>query len=82
MWNDKPDGYPIPARNPMGTGTNFYPWVWVRVQIYTRNLFANGQVPYPTRTRPVAIPNVNRMEDDCLLSSLMPTLDDVVVQVS
>jgi hypothetical protein len=27
MWNDKPDGYPIPVRNPtgMGTDTNFYP---------------------------------------------------------
>jgi hypothetical protein len=44
MWNDKPDGYPIPARNPMGTGTgtNFYPRV--RVQISTRNIFADGWV--------------------------------------
>jgi hypothetical protein len=25
MWNVKPDGYPIPVRNPTGTGTNFYP---------------------------------------------------------
>jgi hypothetical protein len=26
-----PDGYLIPAQNPagMGTGMNFYPWVWV-----------------------------------------------------
>jgi hypothetical protein len=26
MWNDKPDGYPIPAQHPMGTGMgiNFY----------------------------------------------------------
>jgi hypothetical protein len=42
MWNDKPDGYPIPARNPMGTGMNFY--TRVRVQISTRNLFAGGRV--------------------------------------
>jgi hypothetical protein len=44
MWNDKPDGYPIPARNPMGTGMNFYPWVRVQVQISTRSLFADGRV--------------------------------------
>jgi hypothetical protein len=46
MWNDKPDGYLIPARNPMGTGTgmNFYPRVRVRVQISTRSLFADGRV--------------------------------------
>jgi hypothetical protein len=27
MWNDKPDGYLIPTRNPtdMDIGTNFYP---------------------------------------------------------
>jgi hypothetical protein len=54
MWNDKPDGYPIPARNPMGTdmGMNFYPWV--RVQISTRILFASGRVialPDPNLTR-------------------------------
>jgi hypothetical protein len=59
MWNDKPDGYPIPARNPtgMGTGMNFYPWVWVRVQISTHSLFAGGWVivvpdPNPTRCHP------------------------------
>jgi hypothetical protein len=56
MWNDKPDGYPIPARNPTGTGTgmNFYRWVWVRVQISTRSLFAGGWVitlPDPNSTR-------------------------------
>jgi hypothetical protein len=46
MWNDKPDGYPIPARNPTGMGTsmNFYPWVRIQVQISTRNLFADGRV--------------------------------------
>jgi hypothetical protein len=44
MWNEKLDGYPIPARNPTGTGTgmNFYPWI--RVQISTRSLFAGGRV--------------------------------------
>jgi hypothetical protein len=42
MWNDKPDGYPIPTRNLMGTGMNFYPWV--RVQISTHNLFTDGRV--------------------------------------
>jgi hypothetical protein len=54
MWNDKPDGYPIPAQNPMGmrTGMNFY--LRVRVQISTRNLFVGGRVialsdPNPTR---------------------------------
>jgi hypothetical protein len=30
--------------NPTGTGMNFYPWVRVRVQISTRNLFAGGRV--------------------------------------
>jgi hypothetical protein len=44
MWNDKPDGYPIPARNPMGTGMNFYLWVRIRVQISTRSLFTGGRV--------------------------------------
>jgi hypothetical protein len=44
MWNDKPDGYLIPARNPTGTGMNFYPRVRVRVQISTRSLFADGRV--------------------------------------
>jgi hypothetical protein len=46
MWNDKPDGYPVPARNPMGmgTGTNFYPHVWVRVRISTYGLFTGGWV--------------------------------------
>jgi hypothetical protein len=55
MWNDKPDGYPIPAWNPTGTGTgmNFYPWV--RVQISIRSLFAGGRVialpdPLPSLT--------------------------------
>jgi hypothetical protein len=61
MWNDKPDGYPIPARNPMGTGTgtDFYPrvWVWVWVRIFTRNPFTGGRVialpdPNPTRCHP------------------------------
>jgi hypothetical protein len=55
MWNDKPDGYPIPARNLMSMGMNFYPWV--RVQISTRSLFASGRVialpdPNPTRCHP------------------------------
>jgi hypothetical protein len=57
MWNDKPDGYPIPAQNPMGMGTgmNFYPWV--RVRISTRSLFAGGRIialpdPNPTRCHP------------------------------
>jgi hypothetical protein len=57
MWNDKPNGYPIPAQNPtgMGTGMNFYPWV--RVQISTRSLFAGGRVITlpglnPTRCHP------------------------------
>jgi hypothetical protein len=45
MWNDKSDWYPIPARNPTGTGMNFYPWV--RVQISTHSLFADGQVIAP-----------------------------------
>jgi hypothetical protein len=51
MWNDKPDGYPIPTQNPMGTGTdmNFYPRV--RVQISTRSLFAGGRV--------IALPDLN-----------------------
>jgi hypothetical protein len=57
MWNDKLDGYPIPVRNSTDTGMNFYPRVWVRVQISTRNLFAGGQVivlpdPNPTRCHP------------------------------
>jgi hypothetical protein len=59
MWNDKPDGYPIPVRNPtgMGTGMNFYPWVQVWVQISTRSLFADERVialpdPNPTRCHP------------------------------
>jgi hypothetical protein len=57
MWNDKLDGYPIPARNPTGTGTgmNFYPRV--RVQIFTRSLFIDGRVialPDPNPT--LAIP--------------------------
>jgi hypothetical protein len=53
MWNDKPDGYPIPARNPMGMGTgmNFYPRVRVWVQISTRSLFTGGRV--------IALPNPN-----------------------
>jgi hypothetical protein len=44
MWNDKPDGYPIPAWNPTGMGINFYPRVRVQVQISTRSLFAGGRV--------------------------------------
>jgi hypothetical protein len=46
MWNEKPDGYPIPTQNPMGTGTgmNFYPRVWVRVRIFTRSLFSAGWI--------------------------------------
>jgi hypothetical protein len=46
MWNDKFEGYPIPVRNLMGTGTcmNFYPRVWVRIRIFTCNLFPNGWV--------------------------------------
>jgi hypothetical protein len=59
MWNDKPDGYLIPAWNPtgMGTGMNFYPRVRVWVQISTRSLFAGGRVialpdPNPTRCHP------------------------------
>jgi hypothetical protein len=42
MWNDKSDGYLIPARSLTGTGMNFY--LWVRVQISTRSLFADGRV--------------------------------------
>jgi hypothetical protein len=57
MWNDKSDGYPIPARNPTGTSTDFYPQIWIRVQISTRSLFADGWVialpdPNPTRWHP------------------------------
>jgi hypothetical protein len=57
MWNDKPDGYLIPARNLMGTGMNFYPRVWVQVRISTRRLFTDGRViilpdPNPTRCHP------------------------------
>jgi hypothetical protein len=46
MWNDKPDGYPIPARNPTNTGMgmNFYPRVWIRVQISTRSPFVGRRV--------------------------------------
>jgi hypothetical protein len=46
MWNDKPDGYPIPAQNPMGTdtGMDFHPWIWICVQISIHNPFTNGQV--------------------------------------
>jgi hypothetical protein len=53
MWNDKPNGYPIPARNPTGTGTsmNFYPWVWVWVRISTRSLFAGRWI--------IALPDLN-----------------------
>jgi hypothetical protein len=64
MWNDKPDGYPIPAQNPTGTGMNFYPWVWVRVQISTRSLFASGRVialpdPNLTRCHPYHSPKIH-----------------------
>jgi hypothetical protein len=51
MWNDKPDGYPIPAQNPTGTGMNFYPRVRVRIQISTYNIFAGGRV--------IALPDLN-----------------------
>jgi hypothetical protein len=63
MWNDKPDGYPIPDQNPTGTGMNFYPRVWVRVrvQISTHSLFAGGWV--------IALP-----EPDLLPSLLMYTV--------
>jgi hypothetical protein len=44
LWNDKLDGYPILAQNPTGTGMNFYPWLWVLVQIFTRSIFTDGQV--------------------------------------
>jgi hypothetical protein len=43
-----------PARNPMSTGMNFYPQVWVQVRISTRSLFAGGWViglPNPNLTR-------------------------------
>jgi hypothetical protein len=51
MWNDKPDGYPIPAQNPTGTGTgmNFYPRV--RVQISIHSLFVDERI--------IALPNLN-----------------------
>jgi hypothetical protein len=53
MRNDKSDEYPIPARNPMGMGTdtNFYPRIWVRVRISTRNIFTDGRV--------IALPDPN-----------------------
>jgi hypothetical protein len=70
MWNDKPDGYPIPARNLTGTGMNFYPWVWVRVRISTRSLFAGGWViALPDQTRPVAIPAHLSQEMEKLVAS-------------
>jgi hypothetical protein len=61
MWNDKPDWYLIPVRNPTGTCMNFYPCVWVRVWISTRNLFADGWLialpdPNPTRYHPYSLP--------------------------
>jgi hypothetical protein len=34
----------MPVQNPMCTGTNFYPLVWVRVRISTRSLFVDGWV--------------------------------------
>jgi hypothetical protein len=60
MWNDKPDRYPIPVRNPIGIGTNFYLRVWVHVRIFTRSLLVDGRVivlpdplPFlPTATKP------------------------------
>jgi hypothetical protein len=65
MWNVKPDGYPIPAQNPigMGTGMNFYPRVWVQVQISTRNLFTGGRVialPGPLPSLDLAIVALSR----------------------
>jgi hypothetical protein len=76
MWNDKPDGYPIPARNPtgMGTGMNFYSWV--RVQISTHSLFADGRVitlpdPNPTRCHPY-----NTTLSVALCASVLVSADD------
>jgi hypothetical protein len=65
MWNDKPDGYPIPARNPMDTDMNFYPWVRVRVQISTRSLFADGQVI----ALPDPLPSLDRLHLIVLFSA-------------
>jgi hypothetical protein len=44
MWNDKPNEYLIIIRNSMdiGTGMNFYPYVWV--QIFIRSLFTDEWV--------------------------------------
>jgi hypothetical protein len=43
MWNDKPDGYLIPARNLMATSTNFYLWyVYMYKFLLTTYLLANG----------------------------------------
>jgi hypothetical protein len=41
----------------MGTGMNFYPRVWVQIQISNRNIFAGERVialpdPNPTRCHP------------------------------
>jgi hypothetical protein len=57
MWNDKLDGYPIPTRNPTGTGTGMNFYSRVRVQISTNNIFVGGRVialrdPNPTRCYP------------------------------
>jgi hypothetical protein len=42
------------------TGMNFYPRVWVRVWIFTRDLFADGRViTLPIQTWLVAIPTKN-----------------------
>jgi hypothetical protein len=42
MWNDKPDGYPISARNLTGTGMNFYLRVWIQISIHS--LFTDERV--------------------------------------
>jgi hypothetical protein len=49
MWNDKPDGYPIPVQN--STGMNLYLRIWIQVRIFTHNLFANGWI--------IALSNLN-----------------------
>jgi hypothetical protein len=65
MWNGKSDGYPILARNPTGTGMNFYPRMWVRVQISTCSLFAGGQVI----ALPDPLPSLDRLHLIVLFSA-------------
>uniref|UniRef100_J3N2B7 Uncharacterized protein n=1 Tax=Oryza brachyantha TaxID=4533 RepID=J3N2B7_ORYBR len=43
LYYERPDGYPIPARYPMGMGIIFYPRVWVRVENSTHKLRVGGQ---------------------------------------